>query len=517
MSKLTYANVYAEGLSDDRSGALFEEHLAALRSRETRICPHRVGGSVYRGGTPFSRYDPSDRSRIVSQAFSADKAIVDLAVAEARKAQPSWRALDPEKRLSVIEALVPLLRSRREEIAALVSLEVGKARADTLIEVDECVDTIELSVKAYRDADAFTAPLTAPAGASWSGVVYRPYGVFGAIAPFNFPMAISLTMLVSALLTGNTVVFKPSALTPASGDAVFDLFLSAGIPKGVLNLIHGDGDTGALLAASSVDGIVFTGSAEVGLDLVHQLSQPPFVRPVIAEMGGKNPAVISDTTTDIVAAARAVARSAFGMTGQKCTACSRAIVLDGVYDQFIEAIAAEARPFIYGDPARPTSIAGPLVNERAVQRYEQAIATARAEGRVVIGGGSDTAVGNFVEPTVIDGLAPGHRLTRDELFAPILSVVRVADFDAAIAEANAIPFGLSAGVFTNDAGERERFLDEIEAGIVFVNHEGGATTGVWPGNQTMAGWKASGTTGKGGFGPYYIQQFVREQSRTTYQ
>jgi 1-pyrroline-5-carboxylate dehydrogenase len=516
VSKLTYANIYAEGLSDEATGSRFDERLAAARETDTRVCPIRIDGAVLSEGAVFERRDPSDRSRVVSRSFSADKSIIDRAVSAARSALPRWRAADPSHRTSIIEALLPLLDARREDIAALLALEVGKARADAIVEVDEAIEIVRLSVEHYRTSDAFTTTLENPGNAEWSGVVYRPYGVFGIIAPFNFPLAIPVTMLVSALLTGNTVVFKPSALTPACGDLVFDLFQSAGVPDGVLCLIQGDGDTGSLLAESAVDGIGFTGSAEVGLSLVAKLSQPPFVRPVIAEMGGKNPAVISDKTGDIAAAARAVARSTFGMTGQKCTACSRAIVFDNVYDEFVEAVAAEAKTFVYADPSSHSAVAGPVVNDGALERYRNAVETAKAEGRVVVGGGSDTTVGNFVEPTVIDGLTPGHRLTRDELFLPILSIVRVHDIDEAISEANAIPFGLSAGVFTDDADERAKFLDEIEAGIVFVNHAGGATTGVWPGNQTMSGWKASGTTGKGGFGPYYLQQFVREQSRTIY-
>jgi 1-pyrroline-5-carboxylate dehydrogenase len=204
------------------------------------------------------------------------------------------------------------------------------------------------------------------------------------------------------------------------------------------------------------------------------------------------------------------------MSGQKCNACSRAVVLDRVYDQFIDALVAEASKLEVADPSSSTAFTGPLVGERAAERFEDAVALARKDGRVVTGGGRSEGDGNFVELTVVDALDSGHPLTREELFAPILAIVRVPDFAAAISEANAVRYGLAAGVFTDDAAERDRFLDEIEAGIVFVNNPGGATTGVWPGNQTMTGWKSSGTTGKGGFGPYYLQQFVREQSRTIY-
>lgn len=515
MSKLTYATIYSEGLPEAEARA-FEQHLAALRESDPRACPHRIAGAELHDGAPLQRHDPSQKSRVVSTAASADKAVLDRAIAEARRAQPSWRALDPEGRAAIIEATVPRLRFRREELAALLSLEVGKARTDAIAEVDECVAIVELAVAEYRRSGGFAAPLEAPAGAKSAGVAFRPYGVFAAIAPFNFPLAIPFAMLTGALLTGNTVVFKPSAYTPACGDEVFQLFMGAGVPDGVLTLVQGDGETGALLADAPVDGVVFTGSAEVGLALVRRLTQPPFVRPVIAEMGGKNPGIVSDAAADIEVAARAVARAAFGMSGQKCNACSRAVVLDGVYDEFIDALVAEVARFEVGDPASGTAFTGPVVTERAAERFERAVALARKDGRVLTGGGSALEDGHYAELTVIDGLEPGHELTREELFVPVLSVVRVPDFDAAIAEANTIRYGLAAGIFSRDPGEVERFLDEIEAGIVFVNNPGGATTGVWPGNQTMPGWKGSGTTGKGGFGPYYLQQFVREQSRTIF-
>lgn len=517
MNKLTYADLYSQGLSNTDEHSRFERALSVAREADTRHCPHRVGDEDIRAGARFTRLDPSDRSRVVSESFHADQSVVDRAVAEARRAAPGWRAEDPEERAAVLEALAARFVAQRDQLGALVALEVGKTRLDALAEIDECVAILELFVRQYRDDHAFALALTSPSSAASAGLVYRPYGVFGVIAPFNFPIAISLGMAAGAILTGNTVVLKPSALTPASGAILFDLFREAGLPSGVLNIVQGGGETGALLARSQVDGLAFTGSAQVGLDLVRQLSQPPYVRPVIAELGGKSPGIVSDAAEDIEAAARAVARSAFGMTAQKCNACSRVLVFSSVYDDFVEALAAETQSLEIADPSSRTAFAGPLVSDLSVDRYKDTIATARAEGRLVTGGGTDLESGSFVELSVVDRLGPAHPITRNELFVPILSVCEVADLDAAMVEANAVVFGLSAGIFSSKAAEVQRFLDEIEAGIVFVNNPGGMTTGVWPGSQTMSGWKASGTTGKGGFGPYYLQQFVREQSRTIYQ
>jgi 1-pyrroline-5-carboxylate dehydrogenase len=230
-------------------------------------------------------------------------------------------------------------------------------------------------------------------------------------------------------------------------------------------------------------------------------------------MGGKNPVVVG-ASADLDGAAEGIAKSAFGFSGQKCSACSRAIVVDQVHDELVERLAAHAAALAIGDPADPDVATGPVVNAQAVERFERSVGAARSEGRVAAGGTRGDAEGWFVTPTVVDGLPIGHPLTRDELFLPFLTVVRVPDFAAALAEANAVPYGLTAGVFSQDEEELDRFLDEIEAGVVYVNRRAGATTGAWPGIQTFCGWKSSGLTGKGGLGPYYVQQFAREQSRT---
>jgi 1-pyrroline-5-carboxylate dehydrogenase len=262
-----------------------------------------------------------------------------------------------------------------------------------------------------------------------------------------------------------------------------------------------------------VDGIAFTGSAEVGRALGRKLAEGAFPRPVLAEMGGKNPAIVT-ANADLEKAAEGIARAAFGFSGQKCSACSRAIVAAEVHDELVDRLAEIAGGYRVGDPSEREAQTGPVATAAAVDRFERSVAEARRDGTVVAGGELLGGGGYFVAPTVVAGLPPGHRLTRDELFLPFLAVTRVRDLDEALAEANAVPYGLTAGLFSEDAVEVERFLDEIEAGVVYVNRRAGATTGAWPGIQSFPGWKSSGLSGKGGLGPYYVQQFMREQSRT---
>jgi 1-pyrroline-5-carboxylate dehydrogenase len=517
-TSITYATIYSKGLGDDDSGRVFERALGALRAAgdpPTRV--HRIDGQPVEQGEPFERHDPTDPSRVIGRGLTADRELVDRAVAAARAAQPEWRRRPYEDRLAILRQLIPPIEERLVELAALVSFETGKTRADAIAEVAECIAIIELYCRQIEEADGYVVSQVAPPGADRAEVVLVPYGTFGVIAPFNFPLAISLGMALAALAMGNAVVFKPSALTPACGDAVADLLAGTDLPAGAFQVVQGGAETGAALSESDIDGLVFTGSADVGLDLVAKLGRPPYIRPVIAEMGGKNPAIVTAGAGDISVAARAVARSAFGMSGQKCNACSRAVVTDEVYDEFVAALLDATAELSVADPLEANAFTGPVVGPRSVQRFQRAVEQARADGRVLAGGetGPDGG-GHYVDLTVVDGLPEGHELTREELFLPFLSLVRVPDFDAAIAEANAVRYGLSAGLFSDDAEERTRFADEIEAGITFLSNPGGATTGVWPGSQTMSGWKGTGSAGKGGFGPWYLQQFAREQSRTIF-
>lgn len=514
MPRITYATVYTEGLSDPDLNAAFERRLADLRGQAPRVCPHRVAGQALEQGERYERRDPSRPDRTVGLAHEGGAEVVSRAVEVAREAAPGWRRTPYQDRCDLLLRVAAVVTERRLELAALLALEVGKARADAFAEVDECVAIVELYARQMEENGGYAVEMLAPSAQVRANVTLLPYGVFGVIAPFNFPLAIPVGMAAAALVTGNTVVFKPSAVTPVSGDAFYEVFEQAGVPTGVLSLVHGGQQTGHALAQSAVDAISFTGSADVGIGIAHRLAAPPYLRPVFAEMGGKNAAIVTGSAADIDVAARAMARSAYGMSGQKCNAASRAIITDDVYDDFVERLCGYAGGLVVGDPMDAASFTGPVVSEVAHERFERAVAQARSDGRVMLGGGSSRESGHYVELTVVDGLPPAHRLTREELFLPLLSVVRVDDFDAALAEANAVRYGLSAGLFSDDETERARFLDEIQAGIAFVNTPTGATTGVWPGSQTMAGWKASGATGKGGFGPYYLQQFMREQSRT---
>jgi 1-pyrroline-5-carboxylate dehydrogenase len=503
---------YTTGSRSPELDHAFETALADARERETEPLAHLVGGRDVSAGDAFAREDPSRRENVASRAREGAELVAE-AVEQARSAQREWRRLPHADRVAALRATERLIDERKLELAALVSLEAGKVRTESIAEVEEAIDLIETYCRQVETADGFETPLGQLSPDERNSDVLRPYGVFGVIAPFNFPFALGFGMTAAALAAGNAVVLKPPEEAPASGGAVARLLAEAGVPDGVISLVHGGPKTGEALVGAGIDGIAFTGSAEVGREIGRRLSEGPFPRPVLAEMGGKNGAIVG-ASADLEAAAEGIAKAAFGFSGQKCSACSRAIVVDQAHDELVERLAAIAATYSFGDPADPDVATGPVVNAQAVQRFERSVAAARTDGAVAAGGSRGDDTGWFVEPTVVSELPLGHPLTRDELFLPFLTVVRAPDFDAALTEANAVPYGLTAGVFSRDEDELDRFLDEIEAGVVYVNRRAGATTGAWPGIQSFCGWKSSGLTGKGGLGPYYVQQFAREQSRT---
>lgn len=508
--RLTYVSgALPSGLDEQ-----FERALEQARALEQEPFGQLIAGELSRRGNVFERCDPSDAAGQVVRAYAADADTVAEALRAARRARLQWSRTPYRERCTHMRAVAAAIAERQVELAAVMSLETGKTRTESIAEAREAVDLIETYCAAIEAADGFTTSLASLTASERNTDTLRPYGVFGVIAPFNFPLALAVNMLSAALLAGNTVVVKPSEMTPWTGALLGEALSAGDLPAGAVNLLHGGADTGRALAAGDVDGIAFTGSVPVGREIARTLAEGPWTRPVLAELGGKNPAIVT-AKADLEKAAEGIARAAFGLSGQKCSACSRAIVAAEVYDELLERLCAFSRTLLVGDPADRASALGPVVDELAVARFQESVATAARDGRIVLGGARiDLRGGYFVEPTIVAELPHGHPLTRRELFLPFLAVTRVAGLSEAIAEANAVEYGLTAGIFSEDEDEVERFLGEIEAGILYVNRRAGATTGAWPGVQSFCGWKASGLTGKGGLGPYYLQQFMREQSRT---
>jgi 1-pyrroline-5-carboxylate dehydrogenase len=320
------------------------------------------------------------------------------------------------------------------------------------------------------------------------------------------------------MMAGNTVVLKPASASPLSAVKLIEAYHDAGVPAGVVNLIMGPGDVvgQALQDHPGIDGIVFTGSYDVGMRLFHSFSTT-WPRPCIVEMGGKNPAIVS-RRADLEEAAEGIMRSAFGFGGQKCSANSRVYVERPVHDDLVRLLVEKTEAITIGDPVVRQNWLGPVINEAAVEKHQQAVADARRDGTVYVGGErlGDRGMENgfYVEPTVVGGLPASHRLFQDELFVPFTAVHAVDSLDEAIRLSNDTVYGLTAGVYSEDPSEVQQFLDQAQAGVLYINRRAGATTGAWPGVQAFGGWKGSGSTGKAGLSMYYVAQFMREQSHT---
>jgi len=508
---------YTSGALAPELDERFEASLASVRAATPEPFAHLIAGEPDPSGDVFERRDPCRSERVASRAHAAPQATADRALAAARRAAETWRRTPHRERCEHLRAVAHAIAERHLQLAAAISLETGKTRAESIAEVQEAIDLIDTYCAQIEAADGFQAPLRGLDEREHNTDTLRPYGVFAVISPFNFPLALAVNMLAAALLTGNTVVVKPSELAPWTGALLAESLLAGGLPAGAVNLLHGGERTGRALVQAGPDGVAFTGSVPVGREIAARLAQGGWQRPLLAELGGKNPAIVTEHA-DLHAAAEGIARAAFGLSGQKCSACSRAIVCDPVYEELLELLVAQVDAQALGDPADRRSTLGPVIDEEASARFEQSVRAAERDGRVLAGGGAPAQVGgargHYVEPTVVDGLPRGHPLTRRELFLPLLTVTRVSDLGAAIAEANDVDYGLTAGVFSRDEREVQEFLERVQAGVLYVNRRAGATTGAWPGAQSFCGWKASGLTGKGGLGPHYLPQFAREQSWT---
>jgi 1-pyrroline-5-carboxylate dehydrogenase len=514
--KITYATLRND---NEELHALYDAGIEKARARLGAHHQAWVAGRGRDGEGVFELRSPIDRQVLVGTFARGTRGDVRDAVAAARAAQPAWRSTPWRDRLATLRRAADLISERQMEYAALMAIEVGKSRLEALGEVEESADLIRYYADVYERNDGYVHAmdnLGDPTVRTRS--VLRPFGVFAVISPFNFPMALAAGPSSGALMAGNAVVFKPASASAMSGVLLAEAYRDAGLPDGVFNLVMGPGESVGqeIQENPGIDGIVFTGSYEVGMALFRTFSKR-WPKPCIVEMGGKNPAIVT-AKADLDEAAAGIARSAFGFGGQKCSANSRVYVERRVHDELVRLLVEKTQKIAIGDPLVRTNWLGPIIDERAVERYLAAVADARRDGRVLAGGerlaDGDLARGTFVEPTVVGHLPADHRLFQDELFVPFTAVHAVDSLDEAIRLANDSTYGLTAGIYSEDPSEVDRFLDAIEAGVLYVNRRAGATTGAWPGVQAFGGWKGSGSTGKAGLSLYYPAHFMREQSHT---
>jgi 1-pyrroline-5-carboxylate dehydrogenase len=464
---------------------------------------------------------PIDTSVVLGEFALGDETHADLAMEAARRAQPAWRATPWQARVAILRRAADLVAARVFDLAAALSLEVGKNRMEALGEAREVVDFLEIFCAQMEASNAYDRPLPddpVPGFACHNRSVLKPYGVWLVLVPYNFPFALAGAPVGAALAAGNTVVLKGSSETPWAGRLLVEILRDAGVPPGVVNYVMGPGRSVGqrLVDHPAAAGITFTGSYETGMQLVRAYAGGRWPRPVIAEMGGKN-AVIVTRHADLERAAAGIVRSSFGMSGQKCSALSRIYVDEAVADALLARVLPLVEALKVGDPTLRDHWMGPVATTDAHAKYAEYVAGLRARDATIHAGGRHLGGGAldrglYCAPTLAEA-ALDDPLWRHEMFLPLVMLARVKDNDQAMALANDAEMGLTAGCYGN-AAETRWFFEHIEAGVTYANRPQGATTGAWPGYQPFGGWKGSGSTGKGLASFHYLTQYLREQSQT---
>ena len=497
----------------------YENAIVDVKAEVGRSHPLRIDGDARETSESFTVTSPDDLDTVIGTFASGGATEVEHAVQAASDALDAWRTTRWADRVEIFRTAAADMRARKFELAATLTLENGKNRMEAMAEVDEGIDFLRFYAQEGERNDGYEFDTGEPTPGQHCSNRLRPYGVFGVVAPFNFPCAILAGMTTGALITGNTAVVKPASSTPLIAHKIVEILSDAGVPDGVVNLVTGGGRSVGqpLVEHEDVAGVVFTGSRTVGRDIQRTFFEQEKSGPVIAELGGKNAVIVSDTA-DVDAAVSGVARGAFGFSGQKCSATSRAYVHEDIYDVFTDRLVEETEPLPVLPPGHEDAFVAPLIDESALDRYQQICETARSDGTVQTGGDvvDDPQLprGRYVEPTVVTDISHDHSLAREEHFLPFVTVHPVGDLDEAITKANDSDYGLCAGLFSQDDDEIRTWLDRIESGMCYVNRAQSATTGALVHAQPFGGWKASGTTGKFAGGYWYLPQFMREQTQT---
>lgn len=482
---------------------------AACGSPRAALVPVVIDGRREEPAGRFERRDPSDHARLVAEVCAADAATAVRAIESAARGLAAWRARGFAARAEILRKAAAIMRRRRFDLAALEVFEVGKTWREADADIAEAIDFCEYYA---CEAVRLGAPRWVDVPGEENATTYSPRGVAVVIAPWNFPLAILCGMTTAALVTGNTVVMKPAEQSSRTGFVLHEMLLEAGVPAEALAFLPGRGEVvgPALVAHPETAILAFTGSRAVGLAINTLAAETAgkggrVVKRVIAEMGGKN-AIIVDEDADLDEAVVAVVQSAFGFQGQKCSACSRAIVLDGVYETFIERLAGAVKSLTVGPADEAGTRIGPLVDEESLARVRSFIETGRRTGREVatIDVGRLADRGWYVGPHVFADVDPVGPLGQEEIFGPVLAVFRARDFEHAIAIANGTDYALTAGVFSRSPARLARAREALEAGNIYLNR---GITGALVCRQPFGGYRMSGIGSKAG-GPDYLLQFV---------
>ncbi|MBA2735089.1 MAG: L-glutamate gamma-semialdehyde dehydrogenase [Acidobacteria bacterium] len=501
--------------SKEENAQLMRAAIEKVKGELGREYPLVIGGERIKTEAKFESLNPAKKTEVVGRFQRATPDLANRAVETANETFKTWRLTPSTERAKILFRTTEILRERKHELSAWMIHEVGKSWAEADGDTAEAIDFCEFYAREMLRY-AGDQPLTKIEGED-NRLEYLPLGVGCVIPPWNFPLAIMAGMTVAAAVTGNTVVLKPSSDAPTIAYKFFEILEEAGMPAGVVNFMTGSGaEVGDIVVDHPLTRfIAFTGSKEIGLRINERAAKVHegqiWIKRVVAEMGGKD-AIIVDAGVDLDEAATGVVQSAFGFQGQKCSACSRAIIHTDVYDSMLEKIVERTEKIKVGDPTDTATSMSAVINQKAFKTINEYIEKGKAEGgRVLTGGGADGEQGFFIEPTVIADVEPGATIEQEEIFGPVLAVIRARDFDDALMIANDTQFGLTGAVYTNDEEKLERARREFHVGNLYLNRKcTGALVGVHP----FGGFNMSGTDSKAG-GRDYLALFLQAKLSST--
>ena len=516
--KLTYGTMFnpPEELHEK-----FDLALTNLNSNLGQEHSMIINGKDVFSSSKFQDLNPANTEQLLGTFQKGDETHARLALISARNAFHGWSKLGWQERAALLRKVAGLIDERLYEIGAVLSLEVGKNRMESLGDVAETADLIRYSCDILEKNNGFAIKMGKDPVSEFeidNTSVLRPYGVWLIISPFNFPFALTGGPAGAALVAGNTIIIKPATDTPWAVRMMADCFRDAGVPDGVVNYVTGPGSSlgQTLIDSPEVDGITFTGSYPVGMKIYRDFANGRYIRPAILELGGKNPVIVSKNA-DLDRATIGIIRSAFGLQGQKCSAASRIFIEEKVYDELTNRLKELTEKLVIGDPTDRKVYLGPVINHNAYNDFRRFSNELGKFGKYLSGGKILTegafAKGYFVTPTIVTDLPLEHPLWKQEMFLPISTIAKVRDLNQAMEYANEVDYGLTAGFYGTEE-EANWFFDKIQAGVTYANRPQGATTGAWPGYQPFGGWKGSGSTGKNSGGLYYLLQYMHEQIRT---
>jgi RHH-type transcriptional regulator, proline utilization regulon repressor / proline dehydrogenase / delta 1-pyrroline-5-carboxylate dehydrogenase len=484
----------------------FMDAVSQVRAQLGREYPLIIGGQEVRTADKLPSVNPANPSEVIGTICQASTKEIDLAIDAAKKAAPAWKALSPEERADYLLKAADIARKDIFALCAWQTLEVGKQFDQAQADVAEAIDFLEYYA---REMIRYGKPQRmGRAPGEMSQLMYQPKGIAAVIAPWNFPLAISCGMSAAAIVAGNPVLYKPAGPSSVVGFTLSEIFRKAGLPAGVFNYVPGRGSVMGdyLVEHPDVALIAFTGSMEVGHRIINKASVvhpgQKQIKKVIAELGGKN-AIIIDDDADLDEAIREVLHSAFAFQGQKCSACSRVIVVEPIYAKFIERLVEGAKSLAIGPAEDPTFFMGPVVDDKAQANVLKYIDIAKSEGKLLFS--SPVPNGGYYAPlTIVEGITPEHRIAQEEVFGPVLVVMKVKNFDQAIEWANSTRYSLTGAVFSRSPKHLEKAREQFNVGNLYLNR---GSTGALVDRHPFGGFNMSGIGSKAG-GPDYLLQFM---------